>query len=76
MMLTVHILNYLILSILYFEIQKLGIDLINVLPTKLGMKERSNINKKLEDLKFKKKLFLLWPGLVIKDIYEKVKERK
>jgi len=75
-MLTIYILNYLVLSILYFEIQNLGIDLINVLPTKLGMKERSSINKKLEDLKFKKKLFLLWPALVLKDIYEKVKKRK
>jgi len=71
-----HILNYLLASLIYFEIQKLGIALIEVLPTKFGVKERENINKKLEELKFKKKLFLLWPGLIIKDIYEKIRERK
>ena len=75
-MIILHILNYLLASLIYFEIQSLGISLIEVLPTKLGMKERANINKKLEELKFKKKLFLLWPGLIIKNIYEKIKERK
>jgi hypothetical protein len=72
----VYVLNYLLAALMYFEIQSLGVSLIEVLPTKLGMKERANINKKLKDLRFKKKMFILWPGLIAKDIYEKNKEKK
>jgi hypothetical protein len=63
------IINYILTSLLYYEIQKINLKQVKTISRKVNIKER---NKSLEisnKIANNKKYFLVWPALIVLDIY-------
>ena len=67
---------YVSLGTLLAYILKHQLDLIRLMPIKADIKLRNKINKKQKQLAFYIKLCPIWPALLIKEVYDEIKERR
>ena len=65
------IITYFLFAIFYYENQSSIINVTNTLYSKQSVKERKKVNQSIDDAKSKRRLSLLWPYLIIIDIYKR-----
>jgi hypothetical protein len=71
-----YILIYVIVGVCIAYILKHQLDTVALIPTKADVKMRNKTNKKKDQLKFYIKLCPVWPLLIIKEVYDEIKERR
>ena len=52
------------------------LDVVKLLPRKANIRSRNKISKKQNQLELYIKLCLVWPILLIKEVYDEIKERR
>ncbi len=70
------ILIYVVIGLIIAYILKHQLSAVNLLSTKTDLKSRQRISKKQKQLKLYIKLCPVWPLLLLKEIYDEIKERK
>tara|TARA_B100000287_G_scaffold381172_1_gene385348 strand:+ start:187 stop:408 length:222 start_codon:yes stop_codon:yes gene_type:complete len=70
------ILIYVVIGLIIAYILKHQLSVVNLLSTKTDLKSRQRISKKQKQLKLYIKLCPVWPLLLLKEIYDEIKERK
>jgi hypothetical protein len=67
---------YVVVALVIAYILKHQLNLIEVIPTKADVKLRNKINKKKKQLSYYLKLSPIWPVLLVKEVYDEIKERR
>ena len=67
---------YIFVAVLLFYILKHELDILNLIPTKADVKMRNKVNEKQKKLKLYIKMCLVWPVLLIKEVYDEIQERR
>ena len=67
---------YITISLCFTYILNHQLKTINLISKKTDLKLRTKINKKQEQLKLYIKLCPVWPALLIKELYDEIKERR
>ncbi len=67
---------YVVVALVIAYILKHQLSLIEVIPTKADVKLRNKINKKKKQLSYYLKLSPIWPVLLVKEVYDEIKERR
>jgi len=67
---------YVSIALLLFYILKHELDIMSLIPTKSNVKMRNKVNAKQERLKLHIRLCLIWPILLIKEVYDEIQERR
>ena len=67
---------YIFVAVLLFYILKHELDILNLIPTKADVKMRNKVNEKQKKLKLYIKMCLVWPVLLIKEVYDEIQSRR
>ena len=70
------LLIYIIIGLCLAYLLKHQLDIAKLLPKKADIKLRNKISKKQKQLELYIKLCLVWPILLIKEVYDEIKERR
>ena len=70
------LLIYIMIGLCLTYLLKHQLDVVNLLPKKADIRSRNKISKKQNQLELYIKLCLVWPILLIKEVYDEIKERR
>jgi hypothetical protein len=70
------LLIYIMIGLCLAYLLKHQLDVVKLLPRKANIRSRNKISKKQNQLELYIKLCLVWPILLIKEVYDEIKERR